>query len=244
MPLKTICVIPARLESSRLPRKLLEPIEGKPLLYHTWKAAMGCEAFERVVIAVDHPELENVARAFGAKVMMTSQEHTCGTERVAEVARKVSCDLIVNLQADEPTMTREALKTLLAEMQASNGPYWTLANPISVEEALLPSVVKVVVKANGDALYFSRAPIPFPRSNRARYLKHLGVYGYTREGLDMWVSLPPSPLELAENLEQLRVLETGFPIRVIQVTGEFIAVDTVQDLWRVRTLFRLRPPDL
>jgi 3-deoxy-manno-octulosonate cytidylyltransferase (CMP-KDO synthetase) len=235
-----LCVIPARLKSTRLARKLLQPIEGKPLLYHTWKAATDCRLFSRVVIAVDDPELEVVARSFGAEAMMTSTEHTCGTERVAEVARKVSASLIVNLQADEPLITESALATLTAAMSDGDSPCWTLASPMTEEEARQTSVVKVVTRADGTALYFSRSLVPYPRNPVTEFLKHLGVYGYTAEGLEAWVRLPASALEQAESLEQLRILEAGFAIRVVRTEGEFVAVDTEADLWRARALIRLR----
>ncbi|MHA2621259.1 MAG: 3-deoxy-manno-octulosonate cytidylyltransferase [bacterium JZ-2024 1] len=240
MPPNILCVIPARLRSTRLERKLLQSIEGKPLLYHTYRAALRSGVFFRTIIAVDDEELWNIAASFGAEVMMTSINHTCGTERVAEVARKIPSDLIVNLQADEPTISGEALRTLAREMSDTSGPFWTMACPVGVEEASRQSVVKVVVRHDGTALYFSRSLVPFPRTPVREFLKHLGVYGYTQEGLQKWVNLPPSPLEKAESLEQLRVLEAGYPIRVVTVTGEFVAVDTEADLWRARALLRLR----
>jgi len=241
MPPTTLCVIPARLRSTRLEKKLLQPIEGKPLLYYPWKAATDARFFHRVIIAVDDPELETAARSFGAETMMTSPKHSCGTERVAEVARKIPADFIVNLQADETLMTAEALRSLTSAMtRGKDGLYWTLAAPIGIEEARRPSVVKVVTRADGSALYFSRSLIPYPRAEVAQFLKHLGVYGYTAAGLETWVRRPPSPLEQAESLEQLRVMEAGLSIRVVTVQGEFVAVDTEEDLWRARTLIRLR----
>ena len=233
-----LVVIPARYSSSRFPGKVLAPIKGKPMLQWVWERVRGASVGE-VVIATDDGRIEEVARGFGAEVVLTSSECQSGTDRVAEVARGRDAPLIVNVQGDEPLIPPQAIRDVIfpfsAEPQLQMS---TLASPIKTDTELHnPDVVKVIVDREGFALYFSRLPIPYSRDGvnlqGFPYLRHIGIYGYRREFLLRFSALAPSPLERTERLEQLRALENGYRIKVI--TGDYatINVDHPADLKRV-----------
>jgi 3-deoxy-manno-octulosonate cytidylyltransferase (CMP-KDO synthetase) len=242
------CLIPARLESSRLPRKLLLSETGKPLIEHTWEAARASSAIDEVIIATDSPEIATVVRKFGGRVEMTG-EHTSGTDRIAEVVRRSCADasLIVNLQGDEPEIDPADLDALIRILR--DGPHWemaTLATPITDPHILTdPSCVKVVRAIDGRALYFSRAAVPYARDGspedwlqsqtytlESPWLLHLGVYAYRREFLMAFTEWPPSRLEQLEKLEQLRALEAGATIQVGIVPRASVGIDTREDYAR------------
>lgn len=233
-----VIVIPARYVSARFPGKALAELWGKPLIQHVYERARRARLAERVIVATDDGRIAAAARGFGAEVAMTSPDHPSGTDRVAEVARGTECDLVANVQGDEPLIEPGAIDAAIAPLAADGSiPMGTLCCPVeAVAELADPNVVKVVVDQEGFALYFSRLPIPFVRDRRAgvvRY-RHIGLYVYRRDFLLELAKLPPTPLEQAERLEQLRALEHGHRIRVVQVASAWPGVDTPGDLERVR----------
>ena len=236
-------VIPARFASTRLPGKALLSETGRPLIVHVLEAARRAESLERIIVATDDPRIAEAVAHFGGEFMMTRADHATGTDRVAEVAARLeSARLIVNLQGDEPEISGAALDRVVALLEEdAEAPMATLATPIREESIYRdPACVKVVCSARGRALYFSRSPIPFHRDglpDRAAaatgiaYL-HLGLYAYRRDFLLKLSSLPPSPLEAAEKLEQLRVLDAGIPIAVGIVDEPSVGIDTPEDYRR------------
>jgi 3-deoxy-manno-octulosonate cytidylyltransferase (CMP-KDO synthetase) len=238
----TLVVIPARLGAMRLPRKPLRLLSGLPLIVRVWQRVSQMNVADAVVVATDDESVASAVRSVGAECVMTSDEHTSGTERVAEVAsqpRFRSYKTIVNVQGDEPFIGRGAVKGAAELVSTGRFPLGTAASRASTEILDTPSLVKVVVSQQGRAMYFSRAPIPFLRDQAdaaklaERTLQHIGVYAYSPEALTEWVSLPPHPLEEIERLEQLRPLAAGLPIGVA-VTNETPAsgIDTEEDLER------------
>jgi 3-deoxy-manno-octulosonate cytidylyltransferase (CMP-KDO synthetase) len=238
----TLVVIPARLGAMRLPRKPLRLLSGLPLIVRVWQRISQMNVADSVVVATDDESVASAVRAVGAECVMTSDEHTSGTERVAEVAsqpRFRSYKTIVNVQGDEPFIGRGAVNGAAELVSTGRFPLGTAASRASTEILDTPSLVKVVVSQQGRAMYFSRAPIPFLRDQAdagklaERTLQHIGVYAYSPEALTEWVSLPPHPLEEIERLEQLRPLAAGLPIGVA-VTNEAPAsgIDTEEDLER------------
>lgn len=231
-------VIPARYASTRLPGKPLADILGKPMVQHVYERALEVPGVDTVVIATDDQRVVDAVRGFGGRCVMTSPDHPSGTDRLAEVMRTVDADIYINLQGDEP-LVRPADIALLADgMRADSAvQVGTLCHAIDAQEARNPNTVKVVLAANGDALYFSRAAIPFARDDApASYLKHVGVYAYRRDVLAAYSALPAAMLEQAEKLEQLRLLAAGLRIRAFQVEPSGPGVDTPECLARVRAL--------
>jgi 3-deoxy-manno-octulosonate cytidylyltransferase (CMP-KDO synthetase) len=240
--MKTLAVIPARLGATRLPRKPLRLLAGRPLVVRGWERVSALRVTDRCVIATDSEEVAAAARQNGAEAVMTAHDHPSGTDRVAEVAASrdfAGFDTILNVQGDEPFISADAIRGALGMVRGdfTIGTAAVLAAPGILSE---PSVVKVVSAADGRALYFSRAPIPYLREPkdakgvallRDRVWQHIGVYAYTREALARWVSLPPHPLEIIERLEQLRPLAAGCAIGVALVQGpERRGIDTESDL--------------
>ena len=234
-----IGVIPARYSSTRFAGKVLVDIMGKPMLQHVWERAKQSRMLDDLIIACDSEIVLNAASEFGAKAVMTSREHTCGTDRISEVVNPLDVKVIINIQADEPLihpMMIDSLARALLEDKMLN--MATLMKKIDdVLELLDPNVVKVVVDKNNFALYFSRAPIPYLAPNaeidQVTYYKHIGLYGYTKDFLFTYKNLPVANLEKTEKLEQLRVLTEGFKIKVIQTQLETVGVDTPKDLEKV-----------
>lgn len=231
---EAVIVIPARYGSTRFPGKPLAPLWGKPLIQHVYQRALQSKRCSRVIIATDDPRIAAAASGFGAEAAMTSPDHPSGTDRVAEVARGLEADLIVNLQGDEPLVDPAAIDAAVEPLAADASiPMGTLCAPIEETADLAnPHVVKVVVDRAGFALYFSRLPIPFVRDgggDATRY-RHIGLYVYRREFLLKLADLSPTPLEQAEKLEQLRVLEHGHRIRVVVVPKASPGIDTPADL--------------
>ena len=240
LKLKTAIIIPARLQSTRLPRKMLLAETGKPLVQHTVEAARQCRLADRVLVAADAAEIVEAVRRFGGEAVLTDPAHTSGTDRIAEASSAVpECDLIVNLQGDEPEMNPaavdRAIELLRNSPQASAA---TVVSPIR-ERAVLddPACVKVVCRHDGRALYFSRSPIPHARTWRDELLEqepplfwqHLGLYVYRREFLLRFSRLPASELETTEMLEQLRILQAGGEIVVANVEKQAKGIDTPED---------------
>jgi 3-deoxy-manno-octulosonate cytidylyltransferase (CMP-KDO synthetase) len=207
-------------------------IQGKPMIQWVWEAAAKCKAASRVVVATDDRRIQEVVRGFGGEVVMTKESHPSGTDRMAEVARKIKAKVYVNVQGDEPLMTPQVIETLIRGIGKS--PMATLAHEIgSKAEFERPDVVKVIQNMKGDAIYFSRSPIPFLRKSGIRLWRHVGIYAFQAEALRQFVRWSPSPLELAESLEQLRAVENGMPIRVLETHFRCFGVDTPEDLTRV-----------
>lgn len=239
VPPSILGVIPARFASTRFPGKPLASLAGKPLIQHVWERASQSRYLSRLVLATDDERIATAARSFGAQVAMTRSDHASGTDRAAEVADSTNAAIIVNIQGDEPLIDPEAIDAaILTLLDDSHCQMASLKRRITDESEIAnPNVVKVVTGGNGDALYFSRSPIPFQRGPSAGYFKHIGLYVYRRDLLLAYSSLPVGPLEKAEKLEQLRALENGIPIRVAETSYDTIGVDTPEDLAAVEKIF-------
>ena len=241
-------VIPARLGSGRFPRKVLADATGKFLVQHVWERVVGCPGVSRVVIATDSDEVLEACRSFGADVRMTSVEHRSGTDRVAEVAADLDDEIIVNIQGDEPLITHDDVMRLVGLFDRASG-----REPSDGESAVVmttlvaprgdidgfrdPNIVKAVLAADGRAVYFSRAPVPWTDAAGlddagVSWWQHIGVYAYRREFLLHYASLPPTELESRERLEQLRALEGGYVIRAAVASGEHLGIDTPEEYER------------
>jgi 3-deoxy-manno-octulosonate cytidylyltransferase (CMP-KDO synthetase) len=237
--MKAIAVIPARLASTRLPRKMLREIAGKPLLGVVYEAVRTSPLLAEVIVATDSPEILDICRDHGWQARMTSTAHRSGTERVHEVSNLVSADVYINVQGDEPLTRAEHIATLLDVMKNPEVQVGTLMTSAAEVDIPNPNAVKLVVDRNGRALYFSRATIPFDRDGaRPHYFKHLGLYAYRKGALDRFVTLAESSLEKSERLEQLRFLENGMPIFVGETPYDSVGVDTEEDLQRVIEILR------
>ena len=235
--MKAIAVIPARLASTRLPRKMLREIAGKPLIGVVYEAVRSSPLLARVLIATDSEEIMSVCRQHGWEAEMTALAHRSGTERVHEISQRDSADVYVNVQGDEPLVRSEQIATLLRVMENPSAQVGTVMTPASEIDIPNPNAVKVVTDLHGRALYFSRATIPFDRDGTVpRYFKHLGLYAYRKAALDRFVTLPESLLEKSERLEQLRFLENGMSIFVGETPYDSVGVDTAEDLQRVTAL--------
>lgn len=238
--MKAIAIIPARLASTRLLQKMLRMIAGTPLVGHTYRGVRSSPLLDDVIIATDSHQIMQVCQANGWKAQMTSSSHRSGTERVHEVAKPLTADVILNVQGDEAMTRAEHIADLLRLMANPSVQVGTLKVAAKPEDINNPNAVKVVTDSSGIALYFSRATIPFDRdgSGEARYYKHLGFYAYRKEALEKFVALPESSLERSERLEQLRLLENGIPIHVAETKHDAVGVDTEEDLRRVEEIVR------
>ena len=240
--MKAVAIIPARLASTRLPRKMLRPLAGQPLLAHVYEGVQASSLLADVIVATDSEEIREFCNERGWTVRMTSPNHRSGTERVQEVSGFIPADVYLNIQGDEPLTRPEHIASLLALMRDAAvlvGTLKTLAAPVDVPN---PNAVKLVTDSEGRALYFSRATIPYDRDGtHPSYFKHLGFYAYRKQALDRFVALPESTLEKSERLEQLRFLENGIPIHVAETEFDTVGVDTEEDLNRVESLLRPRP---
>jgi 3-deoxy-manno-octulosonate cytidylyltransferase (CMP-KDO synthetase) len=251
--LAIVAIIPARYGSTRLPGKPLSDIHGKTLIQRVHERVMDARSLDRVLVATDDERIARAVRGFGGEAVMTSSRHPTGTDRLAEAAETVEADVFVNVQGDEPFLDPAGIDSAVrALLEDPTLPLSTLSLPLpDAAEMLRPSVVKVVTNLRGEALYFSRSPLPFVRLaeggdlraaaeaavRRGLARKHVGLYAYRRDALLRLAALPPSPLEEAEGLEQLRALHHGLRIRVVPLAGEQgPAVDTPEDLERVRAL--------
>lgn len=231
-------VIPARLGSTRLSRKVLRAIAGRPMVEWVWRAASESGLMDPVLVATDSGEVEAACRERGIPVVMTSAECASGSDRVREVAGQVDADIYVNIQGDEPTLTGMFFPPLLALFERPEVQVATLAVRCPALEIANPNAVKVVTAEDGRALYFSRAAIPFDRDGEglAGYRKHLGIYAYRKAALERFATLPPGWLERVERLEQLRLLENGIDIYVAPAPSDTIGVDTAEDLARAEAV--------
>jgi 3-deoxy-manno-octulosonate cytidylyltransferase (CMP-KDO synthetase) len=239
--MRVLAVIPARLGSTRLPRKPLREIAGQPMIVHVYRAVRSSPLLrpEDVMVATDAEEILRLCRGYGWNAVMTSAQHRSGTERVNEVARTTQADVYLNIQGDEPLTRPEHIAALLELMRDPQVQVGTLKTPAAAEDVNNPNAVKVVTDSSGRALYFSRAAIPFPRDGAgSRCYKHLGFYAYRPQALRRFCALSESPLERRERLEQLRFLENGIPIHVAQTPFDTIGVDTEEDLRRVERVLQ------
>ena len=239
--MKVLCVIPARYASTRLPGKPLALIAGKPMIQHVYERACHAVMPQEVVVATDSKIVADAVKEFGGKVMMTSPDHPSGTDRLAEVALSYpDIDVIVNVQGDEPMIPPEVIDRLAqAFADDQDLKMATLKTLMSEDEYNNPNAVKVVTDQNGYALYFSRSLLPYPRNRKADFkvYKHVGIYAYRRSFLLSYAAYEPTPLEQIEGLEQLRVLENGQRIKVLESKFQGIGIDTQEDLDAINALF-------
>ena len=239
LAMKVIAVVPARMASTRLPRKMLRDIGGRPLVVWVYQAVRACSRLDDVILATDSEEIRSACRQHSCNVVMTSDKHRSGTERVHEISQTVAADVYINVQGDEPMVRAEQIDTIIKLMTRSEVRVGTLMTPARTEDVANPNAVKVVTDLNGKALYFSRATLPYDRdSTHPEYFKHLGIYAYRKPELDRFVTLPESSLERAERLEQLRFLENGVSIYAAETPFDSIGVDTEEDFLRVQKLLK------
>ena len=241
-----LAVIPARHASSRLPGKPLVPIAGRPMIQHVFERVRRAQLVSRIVVATDEASIKDAVEAFGGEAILTRRDHRTGSDRVAEVAAHLAADVYVNVQGDEPLMDPGTVDAVVAAvLEDDSVQIATPCTPIMHREDIMdPNVVKVVSDFDGNALYFSRAPIPWVRDAdapvAARHFKHLGLYAFRRDALLDFPTLPPGELERVEQLEQLRWLENGYRIRVIETAYDAVSVDVPADVERVEKLLRER----
>jgi 3-deoxy-manno-octulosonate cytidylyltransferase (CMP-KDO synthetase) len=231
--MRVIALIPARLESTRLPRKLLRILDGKTILRRTYEAVLATELFAEVIVVCDNQLLCDEMAQYNYRVMLSKTEHESGTDRIAEAALHLDADIIVNVQADEPFMEKQALQKVIELFQNPLVEIASLKKRITEESQINnPNCVKVVTDAQGKALYFSRSPIPYNRdqSESVVYFQHIGVYAFRKDVLLKFASLPPSPLEQIEKLENLRMLENGLSVYLAEINHVGISIDTEDDL--------------
>ena len=239
--MRTLCVIPARYASTRLPGKPLTDICGKPMICRVLERASRAQKPEKVIVATDDERIYDVVRAEGGEAILTRADHPTGTDRLAEVAEAYpEVDLIVNVQGDEPLIEPAVIDDLIAPFEMDeNLPMATVMTRMEdAAEQLNPNNVKVIVDKLGYALYFSRSLVPYPRAAAGPVYKHIGIYAYRRDFLLRYARLEPTPLERAESLEQLRALENGYGIRVLETDCRFVGVDTPEDLALVNKIYR------
>lgn len=239
--MKAIAVIPARLASTRLPRKMLRTIAGKPLIGVVYEAVRSSPLLADIIVATDSDEIMDACRRHGWKAQMTSTAHNSGTERVHEISCRESANVYINVQGDEAMVRAEQIASLLQIMETPQAQVGTLMTPAAAIDIPNPNAVKVVTDFTGRALYFSRATIPHDRDKtNPRYFKHLGLYAYRKPALDRFVALPESPLEKSERLEQLRFLENGISIYCGETPYDSVGVDTEEDLERAIAILTKR----
>jgi 3-deoxy-manno-octulosonate cytidylyltransferase (CMP-KDO synthetase) len=244
-PVKIWVVIPSRYGAVRMPGKPLAAIAGKPMIQRVWERAREAKSIARVLVATDDARIRDAVADFGGEAIMTRPDHSSGTSRIAEVAVSApEAAIFINVQGDEPLVSPEAIDELAAAISDDESVQLaTLATPlVNPKDIMDPNVVKVVLDFDDDALYFSRAPIPWVRDTNSkvhvRHLKHLGLYAYRREALLEFETLPPGELERIEQLEQLRWLENGFKMRVAETAHDSVSVDVAEDVGRVEALIR------
>jgi 3-deoxy-manno-octulosonate cytidylyltransferase (CMP-KDO synthetase) len=239
-PLQVVAVIPARFASTRFPGKPLADIDGRPMIEHVYRRAEACPAVSRVIVATDDLRIATTVSSFGGNVRLTRADHKTGMDRLAEVVATLDCEIVVNVQGDEPLLDPRAIGEAVAPFSDSSVQLTTLYRRIDdATELANPNVVKVVLDRGGFALYFSRAPIPYARDPRGGWpplYKHIGLYAYRRSALLVLATLEQTPLERAESLEQLRALEHGIRIKAVETRYDSIGVDTLEDLDQVRRL--------
>jgi 3-deoxy-manno-octulosonate cytidylyltransferase (CMP-KDO synthetase) len=233
--MKAIIVIPARLRSTRLPDKVLADLGGKPVIQRVYEACLKSELHQEIWIAADSEAVFNICKAFTPNVIMTREDHPSGTDRIAEVAANIQCDLVINVQGDEPFFDAKIIDKLIVALQEDEAVMASVCAPFeSLEELNNPNLVKVITDVKGHAIYFSRFAVPYSRDREVEdilaYKKHMGVYAYKAAFLNRFIKLPVSFLEASEKLEQLRAIENGYKIKMIEVKGFEKGIDTPEDL--------------
>jgi 3-deoxy-manno-octulosonate cytidylyltransferase (CMP-KDO synthetase) len=235
--LKNAIIIPARLHSSRLPRKVLLDICGKSLIQRVYEKVKESKKAERIIVATDSDEVKRVVESFGGEVFLTSDQHKSGTDRVAEVTKSLNVDFVVNVQGDEPLISPDLIDKIIEMFESDeNVLFGTAKHKISETEANDPNIVKVITDFDENGIYFSRSRIPFHRDGGDEYFQHIGIYGYKKDFLETFTKLPHGKLENMEKLEQLRAIENGFKIKVIETDYKSIGVDTETDLKKVKRI--------
>ncbi|OMP66115.1 3-deoxy-manno-octulosonate cytidylyltransferase [Domibacillus epiphyticus] len=236
--MKTIAVIPARFGSTRFPGKPLALIHGKTMIEHVYQRVKSAALIDNVIVATDHPEIYEEVQTFGGSVMITRDNHESGSDRIAEVAEKIEGDIFINIQGDEPLIHPDLIDEIVSLAKKSPESVITAKVKIENEEDIInPNVVKVVEGQDQNALYFSRSPIPYKRTQEnTAYYKHLGIYCYPKQILMDFIKMPKSRLEEIEMLEQLRLIENGYNIKVIQTTFDAVGVDVPGDIQKVEEL--------
>ncbi|MBF0254748.1 MAG: 3-deoxy-manno-octulosonate cytidylyltransferase [Candidatus Omnitrophica bacterium] len=242
--MEAIGVIPARIGSTRLPKKVLMDLCGKPVIQHVYEATRKARLLDEVIVACDDEEILSVVRGFGGKAVLTSKDHTTGTDRLAEVVNELDVSIVVNIQGDEPLVSPLTIDDLVALMQKE--PETVMATVVKQSndpaEFASPDVVKAVLDCEDHVLYFSRSPIPTQLPRGGKYFKHIGLYAFTKEFLFTFKKMPPSDLERYERLEQLRALENGYRIKAIETNLETVGIDTAEDLEKARALLQKGSP--
>lgn len=235
-------IIPARYQSRRFPGKPLALIQGKPMIQRVYELAREAKFLDRLIIATDDEKILEAAEDFGAEVQMTSPLHNSGTERVAEVAKEIKTSIVINIQGDEPLLRREMIDDLVEALQDKAIPMATLAAKQKNMDLLYDNnVIKVAADREGFASNFSRSPLPFETSDY--FLQHIGIYGYQKEFLLAFCEIPPSKSEKTENLEQLRALENGYKIKIIETQFSTLSVDSPQDIIKVENFLNREAND-
>jgi 3-deoxy-manno-octulosonate cytidylyltransferase (CMP-KDO synthetase) len=238
--MKKMAVIPARWGSTRFEGKVLADLAGKPLVQHVWERACQCKSLDEIIIACDDERVLTVVKSFGAKGVLTSKDHSCGTDRIAEVVlSQDDVGIVLNIQGDEPLLDPRSIDNLIYTMSQDRSCQMATLIKVLDNPQLLgdPNVVKVIIDAKGYAIYFSRAEIPFLREKGAVvFYQHIGIYAFTREFLFTFKNLPRLQLEKAEKLEQLRAIENGYRIKTVVTEADFVGVDTPEDLKKVERL--------
>ncbi len=243
-PMKIICLIPARLASERFPRKLLQDLGGKPVIVRTWQSAVDSGVFDRVIVVTDSAEIARAIETEGGETFISRQTHPSGTDRIAEAAREMDADIFVNIQGDEPFVPAGDMQRIRQTFEADsagNIDILSFCRPIADEsEFHNPNNVKVVTDRQGFALYFSRAPIPYPREGRfTGACKHIGIYAFRAGVLQRVAQMPPTILEQTERLENLRFLENGLQIRILTTDFDYAGIDTPADLEKARKRWKI-----
>ena len=244
--MKVLCIIPARYASTRLPGKPLRDIAGKPMIVRVYERAIGAQRVHEVVVATDDERIRAAVEEHGGHAVMTRADHATGTDRLAEVAaQRPDCDLIINVQGDEPLIDPAVIDALVAPFEHDDALMMATAKTEITDAAEMenPNNVKVVTDRTGNALYFSRARIPYARNAGAKVYKHIGIYAYRRDFLLAYAKMAQTVLECSESLEQLRALENGYRIRVVETDAVFIGVDTEEDLAAVNAEYQRRGLD-
>lgn len=242
--MKIISMIPARYKASRFPGKLMQDLEGRPVIIRTYEATVATKLFHEVYVVTDSEIIYNEVVKYGGKAIMSVKEHESGSDRIAEAVENIDCDIVVNVQGDEPFTERESLEKVLSVFKEDENKEIDLAS-LMVEihdwdEISNPNTVKVIVDQNNFALYFSRSPIPFPRDKKVdtRYFKHKGIYAFRKEALLDFTVLPMQFLEASEKIECIRYLEYGKRIKMVETTIEGVEIDTPEDLARAKKLWK------
>ncbi len=240
--MKVAALIPARLNSTRLPKKLIQDLGGKSVIQRTYLSTLKTGVFDEVWVVTDSDEIEIQIKELGGKVFRSQQEHESGSDRIAEALPVVNADVVVNVQGDEPFQDKKTLESLIQLFDDPDVQMASVKTEINSEEADNPNVVKVISDFEYNAIYFSRAKIPFNREGKegVKYWKHLGIYAYRKETLKRFSAAPKSELEEIEMLEQLRAFDLGIKIKMVETSFQPIAIDTEEDLEKARNRFLLK----